>query len=457
MCISVTGLSQIDLIYTAEYNGAYIELDSILIKNLSQGCDTILYYPDTVLSIILTGLVEKDQITENGLILNQNYPNPFSEATTIDLFLSKEDKVEIQVFDCLGKQVTSYNGHLMKGWHSFELESCKSVLYFLSAATSIDRKTINLTYSGRPRDQRCKIQYLGISPKNRSHDLSHNKAIQSGFNLNINDHLRYYGYASQNSIAGNDRLEDTLISSDNFVFEINGLPCPYSPTVIDIESNTYNTVLIGNQCWMAENLNVTKYSNNASIPMVSDNMSWDNLANNGTDDAYCYYNNNSNGESNKYGALYNWAAAMGDNAVSSNSNPSGVQGICPDGWHLPSDDEWKELEMALGMSQTEADQTGERGTNEGSQLAANASLWINSSLENDAEFGTSGFLAIPGGTRNDIGEFINEHSCIYFWTATEDYSWSAWSRGVGYNTTQVSRHIYSYKSLGHYVRCVKDY
>jgi uncharacterized protein (TIGR02145 family) len=112
-------------------------------------------------------------------------------------------------------------------------------------------------------------------------------------------------------------------------------------TVTDYDGNVYNTITIGNQTWMAENLRVTKYPNGTPIPLATDNIAWANLEDNGTDDAYCYYNNNASGEANTYGALYTWAAAMGDNAVSSSSNPSGVQGVCPNGWHLPSDDEWK--------------------------------------------------------------------------------------------------------------------
>ena len=118
-------------------------------------------------------------------------------------------------------------------------------------------------------------------------------------------------------------------------------------TVTDIDGNVYNTVKIGNQCWMSENLKVTKYSDGSPIPHVIDPIEWAGIYNKDTNYAYCYYNNNANGEADIYGALYNWAAAMGKNTLSSNSNPSGVQGVCPDGWHLPSNSEWTELENYL--------------------------------------------------------------------------------------------------------------
>src|SRR6056297_3339950 len=123
-------------------------------------------------------------------------------------------------------------------------------------------------------------------------------------------------------------------------------------SVQDYDGNWYHTVPIGNQCWMKENMRVTHYEDGTEISHVTGDTEWDNLTE--TDKAWCYYDN-SDSLGNIYGALYTWAAAM-NGAASSNDNPSGVQGVCPDGWHLPSDEEWKELEMELGMSQSEADE-----------------------------------------------------------------------------------------------------
>ena len=206
---------------------------------------------------------------------------------------------------------------------------------------------------------------------------------------------------------------------------------------------------------MAENIKVTKYPDGTNIPIVTDSTAWMSLDDYDTTDAYCYYNNNVSGEADTYGALYTWAGAMGDNAVSSSNNPSGVQGICPNGWHLPSDDEWKELEMELGMSQSEADQSEIRGTNEGSKLASNSSLWNNGILENNAEFGSSGFSALPSGCRWDNGSFFGKENNAYFWSATEASSTHAWSRLLTYYEAGVWRYD-TYKSYGFSVRCLKD-
>ncbi|SVE04386.1 uncharacterized protein METZ01_LOCUS457240, partial [marine metagenome] len=128
-------------------------------------------------------------------------------------------------------------------------------------------------------------------------------------------------------------------------------------TVTDIDGNVYETVQIGDQLWMKENLKVTHYNDGGAIPTGLDNDAWANT----TEGAYAAYDDDpSNAET--YGNLYNWYAV-----------DTGI--LAPDGWHVPTDDEIKVLEMALGMSQEEADGDSWRGTNEGSKLAGRADLW----------------------------------------------------------------------------------
>jgi uncharacterized protein (TIGR02145 family) len=210
-------------------------------------------------------------------------------------------------------------------------------------------------------------------------------------------------------------------------------------TVTDIDGNVYQTLVIGDQEWMVENLKVTHYRNGDPIPNVTDNDEWAN-ANNG---AYCVYANN---ESNvdTYGYLYNWYAVDDE------------RGLAPEGWHVPTDDEIKQLEMYLGMSQSEADDIDYRGTNQGSQLAGNAALWSDGGLENDPEFGSSGFDFLPGGYRSiGSGSFDTLGNYGNFWSAIEYSPDNAWLRMLNYNNTQVGRN-YGGKHFGFSVRCVRD-
>ncbi|MCF8230448.1 MAG: hypothetical protein K9J24_15990 [Bacteroidales bacterium] len=180
------------------------------------------------------------------------------------------------------------------------------------------------------------------------------------------------------------------------------------------DGQEYEYVEIGSQTWMAENLNYE------------------------TANSWWYDNNSTNGDI--YGRLYTWDAALN---------------ACPSGWHLPSDEEWKTLEMALGMSQNEADGTNLRGTDEGKKMKS-TSGWDN----NGNGTNSSGFNALPGGARNGNGEFNNMRLYGVWWSATE---WSAtkvrgsgaWHRQLVYNYDMVGRGVYP-KSGGFSVRCLKN-
>ena len=148
------------------------------------------------------------------------------------------------------------------------------------------------------------------------------------------------------------------------------------------------------------------------------------------------------------GGLYQWDEMM--QYVTTES----TQGICPADWHLPSDAEWKTMEMYLGMTQVQADATGYRGTNEGSKLAGNAGLWNNGDLENNADFGTSGFTGLPVGYRHSNGSFNYLMIHTYLWSSG-DGGTAAWDRGLDYNSAQVHR-LDNDQDYGFSVRCVKD-
>jgi uncharacterized protein (TIGR02145 family) len=236
-------------------------------------------------------------------------------------------------------------------------------------------------------------------------------------------------------------------------------------TVTDIDGNVYNTVTIGTQIWMAENLATTRYSDGTSIPLVTENSTWGNLLNNNTVRAYCYYNNNTNGEKDIFGALYTWAAAM-NGANSSSSNPSNVQGVCPLGWHLPSDAEWSELSDYLIINGYGYEGSG---TDIANALAANQ-YWENSMTEEGETYvsipgtpgydlnsnNSSGFFALPSGRRLDTdGVFDNLGYQIELWTSTEVASTYSYVRTLGFYLPDLIRDG-GMKSYGFSVRCIKD-
>ena len=200
----------------------------------------------------------------------------------------------------------------------------------------------------------------------------------------------------------------------------------------------YTTVQIGTQCWLAENLNI------ATAEADKGDCS-------GYGSKYCPSNHSPYCDT--YGGLYQWATMMCGEA-SSDFEPSGVQGICPNGWHIPSDNEWKTLEMNQGMSQATADLVDWRGDDEGSKLAGNAALWVDGALDGHANFGTSGFVVLPAGYRETDGMYGNLGTFAYVWSSLESDD-SAWRRRLGYTYTDVYRGTYG-KLCSLSVRCLKD-
>jgi uncharacterized protein (TIGR02145 family) len=126
------------------------------------------------------------------------------------------------------------------------------------------------------------------------------------------------------------------------------------------------------------------------------------------------------------------------------STAEGDQGICPNGWHIPTDSEWTTLENNV---------CGDAG-DEGSALAGNAGLWADGSLKNDGDFDCSGFDLLPGGYRSPSGSYYYLGSYARLWSSSEDGSSHAWYRRVNYGYTDVYRHYY-YKDNGMPVRCIK--
>ena len=224
------------------------------------------------------------------------------------------------------------------------------------------------------------------------------------------------------------------------------------------DGNLYKTVTIGEQIWMAENL--------AYLPSVS-------LPTSGSSSSPYYYVYDYKGTSyteakntdnyKTYGVLYNWFAAM-NGAKSSTSNPSGVQGVCPAGWHLPSDAEWTQLLTYLADNGYKYD-ASIGNTTEGTRLAL--ALVANNGWKSSTSEGAagntdypeyrykSGFTALPGGYRFSNGTFSSIGSSGYWWSSTESNTLTAWYRSLLYNSSHVGRYIYG-KEYGFSVRCVRD-
>ena len=308
-----------------------------------------------------------------------------------------------------------------------------------NAATNITASTATLnatiTDNGGTAITACGF-YWGTSADNLTYNAVYD-GTENNFSINITGltpSTTYYYCAYATNTTSTAIGEVMSLTTD--------CNCGGSCKVTDIDGNQYGTLLIGEQCWMAENLRATKFADGTSISLGSETSSTT---------AYRYYPNNSSSNVATYGYLYNWPAAM-HGASSSSTNPSNVQGVCPTGWHLPSDAEWTQLTDYLS-SQSEY-QCGGSTTKIAKSLASTTG-W-NSSSENCAVGNTpannnsTGFGALPaGGYAGSFG------TGAYFWSATEASSSLAYTRYLRYNGADVYGTSYT-KDRGWSVRCIRD-
>ena len=206
--------------------------------------------------------------------------------------------------------------------------------------------------------------------------------------------------------------------------------------LIDIDNNTYKTVPIGTQQWMAENLKVTKYNDGTIIPNITDDTQWSNLRSG----AWAYYNN-AVANNAKDGNLYNWYA------VSKTSN--GNKNVCPSGWHVPTDAEWTVLINYLGGAIVAGGKMKEAGT-------------TNWDSPNTESTNTSLFTGLLGGLRIDNGNYGNFNGVYtsigsngYWWSSTEDEPDYAWNRYLYDDFVDARRGNFN-KGNGFSVRCLRD-
>ena len=191
----------------------------------------------------------------------------------------------------------------------------------------------------------------------------------------------------------------------------------------DKDGNSYNVVIIGNQLWMGENLRTTKFNDGTAIPLVSDYRSWSSL----TKPGFCWYNNDVESYKTNYGALYNgYTVSTGK--------------LCPSGWRVPTVEDWMTL-------------TGYLGEKTAGGKLKETSKWMgpNAGATNEV-----GFKALPGGSRGNLGSFMDEGLRGHWWSSTESEEKNIWNRSMSFSQSNVTVSTDNKKS-GLSVRCVRNW
>ena len=406
----------------AEYfgNGAEPVADALVtITDQANAARTFSAYTDAqghyAIQISSTGVDDSQSSKPDSFILLQNYPNPFNPTTVIGYELQESSDIAIEIYNVLGHRVrTLVDDFAVSGSGQVTWDACDDLgrgvpagvyIYTLSAgSTRISKKMLLL--DGR--------QGRAVTAVFHSNDTA--VAHQNVLHKQLSD--QYALSVTGSGIAPYEQ-KNLTISADMT------LPITVSRTVADIDGNIYSTVKIGDQWVTGENLRVTRYRNGEAIPCVTDDTAWLNVSTG----AYCNCDNDT-GNVFVYGRLYNWYA------VEDSRN------IAPEGWHVPSESEWKRLTDFLGGIEVAGGKLKEAGI----------TRWWS---PNTGATNETGFSALPGGFRSCYGSFSKTGCYAYFWTSTELESGAVRSRSMVYFHEDVRRY-YVCKLYGYSVRLFRD-
>ncbi len=425
-----------------------VPLNRVVIANQTRDWQHTIYYPDTNLTMGITGIDNPiGSNNDSPIRLSKNVPNPFDGISEFSLQLFEPGVISMEVYDLSGKMVTTYQGKLPVGVHTFKVLLNTAQSYLLTARLGGNIATIKMVNNGNAGENA--IRYVGqggscpsiVDLKSDSKGTT-NKPFAKG------DKMTYIGYATINGVEYTSQIiEKNQMTSENIGLTFNdpGQPWPCGTKIADIDGNTYNTVLIGEQCWMKENLKTTKYAD--GFPISQGTHSSD-------EEPYWYYPNDEASNKSAYGLLYTWPTVVRGTSV----DVPCEQGICPTGWHVPSNKEWNELFDYVERKS----EYGCGGDNEAiAKALASTTGWTNITNtcaigDNPSSNNATGFSAVPAGKGNG-SSFSDFRATAAFWSASQ-YSYYdqlyPYVHYLQYHNAYVTN-TWTYSDNGFSVRCVR--
>ena len=222
----------ITLRFSANHTCSFAELDSVVIENLTQGGSTVLHYPDTVITFITTDIHTPDGIHE-ALYVSQNYPNPFSGKTNIDMYVPGSDLFYINVYDLTGRIVAVYEKWLEQGMHHFAFYGCNKQTYVFTVSSRLFVQKRLMIQLGGGSSASSRIIYKGQTQQAKAQP----KSSSSEFGFHVGDELRFTGYATDGfGDQGHEVITDTPVTDQDYLFDIANFP-PEQPS--DISGEDY--------------------------------------------------------------------------------------------------------------------------------------------------------------------------------------------------------------------------
>lgn len=419
-----SGQNTLEFSFTALNDEAYLQLDSVKIMNVSQGEELILHWPDTITTINYQVGIEEYNF-QNEVQNLSSYPNPTESTSKVCFSIPENGSVEIKVTDVPGRTHILSQFQLEAGSHIFNYKPVNSKMSFVTIYYNGTNKSVKVLHPGIC-NHNPSISYQG---KGMDIQFKSTNNIEE-FIYTVGDTLLYVGYSGLMQ-SGKIGFPETNMG---YSFQFKTLaPCSGVETVT-YEGQVYNTIQIYDQCWFKENLNV-----GTMIQGIEDQLDNDII------EKYCY--DNDLDHCTTFGGLYQWDEMMAYN------NQKGDQGICPEGWHIPTDLEWKVLEGAtdsiFNIGGIEWNNELWRGENVATRLKADY-LWSGQGL------GTNlfEFDAVGSSRRDQDGEFVYLQEKCFFWTSSANSSF-AWERHFMDFYGLSNRDIRA-KDFGNSVRCLKD-
>ncbi len=410
--------AQVIITFEGSLQGSPIPLDSIHVENLTGIGDTTLYHPDHELVLdFSTGL----QGHAGDAAPVRSMPNPFDGSTEIRV-VSTGGEMRLAVHDATGRTTAALRMEAAPGLHRFRYSSGIPGLHIVSVEQNGQRHSLRVVAMDGTGSANGTLKYLDTAGGHAGAGMP--KTDRSLFTWQPGDQLRYIGHASNDTALFTGVIVHVPTGSATLPFYFHGAACTDAPTMTDVDGNVYATIQVGGQCWTATNLRTTRYRDGSAMPNVTSNNAWAQMSTG----ARCSYQNNAVLDVT-YGQLYNWYVV---------ADP---RGVCPLGWHVPSDAEWSQLTDHLG------------GANVAGGLLKTTTLW---NPPNTGATNASGFSAVPAGTRSDVdGVFAYFGSYSYWWSATERTSTGAWYRNAASLNAGINRND-SPKRSGYCIRCLRD-
>jgi uncharacterized protein (TIGR02145 family) len=405
--LAILKLHAQDYLVNFAASGDTTTVSSIKVDNLTSGATLTLNGGDILHLTAVLGM-ELRQINKNHLAI---HPNPMIESTVLTLATPEKGDVVIGICDLSGKTVYQLSLFLSEGENNFRVSGIYRGMYLLKISGHSWSYSTKVVSQSQLRSDPEIVFVSNVKPP-----ATKSTAAVVEMEYTNGDQLLFTGTSGRYSTI----VTDVPISSKTITFGF--LLCQ------DNDGNHYPIVMVGAQTWMAKNL---KVGSRIDGPQ--------NQTDNGIIEKYCYSDTDPN--CNIYGGLYQW------NELMQYVSTEGTRGICPVGWHLPTDGEWTILADFLGGLNVAGGKLKETGT-----LEAGTGLWWS---PNTGAVNSSGFTALPGGYRNYAGVFLNLYGLGSFWSSSLASSSSIWARDLNRNNGIVTRY-YNVSSDGFSARCISN-